>query len=268
VPATTLTPAKVHHRITLPGCVVSEFSQFSSKIPKHYHKPAILSVVVNGNAREQLGARHHEFSPNSIVFKPAEEVHTHEYGAKGTRVVAIEIDPRVAAEWLGSNAERVILCNRGVGESALARIRSELCAPDDLSQIAIQSALLELLTVFIRGSRRLSHQQNVAQRVREYIHCSVLPSSSISKLASESGVTLRLLESSFRREYGCSVAEYIREHRFNRALELITTTETPLACIAHDLGYCDQAHMSRDVSQRTGNTPTLVRQRARKNTNR
>ena len=59
----------------------------------------------------------------------------------------------------------------------------------------------------------------------------------------------------FRAAYGVSPTRYRLEARARRAWRLITTSRDDLAHIAAELGYADQAHMTRDVRALTGRTP-------------
>lgn len=59
----------------------------------------------------------------------------------------------------------------------------------------------------------------------------------------------------FRQAYGVAPSRYRVEARARRAWGLITGTAAPLADIAAETGFADQAHMTRDVKALTGRPP-------------
>ncbi len=58
----------------------------------------------------------------------------------------------------------------------------------------------------------------------------------------------------FRDHFGMPPRAYRAEHRFRRALQRLHG-RAPLASVALEAGYADQSHMSRDLRQRTGQSP-------------
>jgi AraC-like DNA-binding protein len=67
----------------------------------------------------------------------------------------------------------------------------------------------------------------------------------------------------FRQVYGVGPARFRLEARARRAWRMIVEGDTPLAAIAADAGYADQAHMNRDVKQLTGVAPGAWRAQRR-----
>ena len=225
---------------------------------RHFHDVTILSLVLNGDARERLGRVERELRNGSVLIKPAGEVHTHEYGRQGLRMAAIELSQALAVEWIGSHAERVELGQLS-GHPALNRIRLELQAPDDLTPISIKGAVLEIMTALLRARRRSASDSSVAARAREFLHDFEDAAARLPGLASLMGVSQRRLDASFRAAYGCTPAQYCRSLRFSRAVRLIAASELPFAAVAAHAGYCDQAHMTRDFARRMGKSPGMFR---------
>ena len=59
----------------------------------------------------------------------------------------------------------------------------------------------------------------------------------------------------FHQIYGAAPCTYRLELRSRNAWKLIVDTDQPLGTIAHQLGFSDQAHMSRCVKRLTGQSP-------------
>jgi AraC-like DNA-binding protein len=70
------------------------------------------------------------------------------------------------------------------------------------------------------------------------------------------GVSRQTVFRAFRKIYGVSPTRFRVEARARRAWRLIFATRLSLAETAHDSGYSDQAHMTRDVKALTDRTPS------------
>ena len=67
------------------------------------------------------------------------------------------------------------------------------------------------------------------------------------------------LSRAFSREAGMSLTHYRNRVRVSRALERLAAGERSLAVLAADLGFSDQAHLTRTVRAHAGHTPAALR---------
>ena len=67
------------------------------------------------------------------------------------------------------------------------------------------------------------------------------------------------LSRAFTRELGVSLTRYRNRVRVARALDRLEAGEAHLGVLAADLGFADQAHLSRTVRDHLGHTPTALR---------
>ena len=81
------------------------------------------------------------------------------------------------------------------------------------------------------------------------------PDLTIETWARDHGVTRETAFRWFRQAYGVAPSRYRVEARARRAWGMITGTTEALAAIAAEVGFTDQAHMTRDVKALTGKTP-------------
>lgn len=65
----------------------------------------------------------------------------------------------------------------------------------------------------------------------------------------------------FRASFGVSITEFTKMLRVRRACVLLRTTSRPIASIAFDTGFCDQAHLTRAFRAVLGATPAAYRAR-------
>jgi len=79
-------------------------------------------------------------------------------------------------------------------------------------------------------------------------------------LIAELAMAVRLSPShfarAFKRSLGCSPHHYMLKRRVERAKECMRTTTDPLAQIALNCGFADQAHFTRCFKRCEGETPT------------
>lgn len=71
------------------------------------------------------------------------------------------------------------------------------------------------------------------------------------------------LSRAFPREVGVSLTRYRNRVRVGRALDRLEAGEAQLASLAAELGFADQAHLSRTVREHVGHTPTALRRALR-----
>lgn len=78
-------------------------------------------------------------------------------------------------------------------------------------------------------------------------------------LAELLGVSAYRLSRAFTRELGVSLTRYRNRVRLGWALERLEEGEPNLAVLAADLGFADQAHLCRTMTEHLGHTPTALR---------
>lgn len=78
----------------------------------------------------------------------------------------------------------------------------------------------------------------------------------------------RSLERRFRKIFGCSVAEQIRQVRLNQARLMLAETSEPITLIAEKCGFASYTYLSRVFKEATGLSPREFRLRCRSATKR
>ncbi len=119
--------------------------------------------------------------------------------------------------------------------------------------LALLSATVGLLPAGSAGDRAL------VPMAREAILADDSASGGLFTLADHLGVSPYRLSRAFPREIGVSVTRYRNRVRVGRALERLEQGERSLARLAADLGFADQAHLTRTVRAHTGHTPGVLR---------
>lgn len=88
----------------------------------------------------------------------------------------------------------------------------------------------------------------------------------ISELAELAELSPRQLQRAFRETMGTGIHEFILKTRVESACHILQTTETSIAEIAKQHGFCDQSAFTKTFRRITGVTPARFRKEARMRT--
>lgn len=159
-----------------------------------------------------------------------------------------------------------IYLSAGRINSLAAQIHVEAVRPGAASAMAIGGLTLTLLAELRRTLAGYQPGREMAawlrkavtllhQRYREPLH--------MGRLAREVGVHPVHLSRAFRRAFGVTMTEYVRDLRVHVAAEALLATPDPLPRIARSVGYHNLGHFTRSFKRATGVTPGAYRSRTR-----
>ncbi len=231
-------------------------------IEAHGHERTTVTFMVGGACVEQVGRRSLECGPQSVRILPAGEVHTQRCPVD-TRCLTIEV---AAGKMDQIRRFSRVFDRRFVLESRLAsllagRVYREFRRADGASLLAMEGLVLELLGEVTRdGTRSLAPDVPPwLRRARDTIEQRFTEELSLVALAGELGVHPTYLARMFRKHYGWTMAERVRELRLAYAMKQLAESERPLADVAAAAGFYDQSHLNRVVKRFTGLTPAQLR---------
>ena len=93
----------------------------------------------------------------------------------------------------------------------------------------------------------------------EFLRESFTEHLTLTQVASVVGVHPVYLAREFRRFHRCTVGEYVRRLRVERACRQLSSSNESLAMIAAGAGFSDQSHLSRTFKRLIGMTPAQYR---------
>lgn len=234
-------------------------------LPMEPHPRATLSLVLDGGYQVDWGRARQRCGPASLVFHPPGEVYGARISHVGSRCLTVGIDAAVfgsAAEALPPIA-RLHAARSGPPRWLAFELRRELEAGDDLSPAGVESAVLALLAELaeqpaleVRGE-----PPPWLERVKEQLHDEFARHHSLDLLARTAGVHRVHLARAFRRHYGCTVGEYVRQRRVEFASQRLVASRDRLSEIAFDGGFADQSHLTNTFRRLVGMTPAAFRAR-------
>jgi AraC family transcriptional regulator len=249
-------PVQAH---TFDGVSIAENSYVSGlRVAAHAHDSPLLSLVLQGNATEEVAGRSRELSTQCLLYTPSFATHGHRFLTPG-RWLNIQFSSRWFAR-VGAEAGKLPaashLIRGGSTVNWASRLGMEMREPDAVSRFAIEGALLLLISDLARlpvlGERRRPRWFKV---VEDAIEASIAAPPSITDLAALAGVHASHLLRTFRHYHGCTVATYVRRQRVERARVEIASSKRPLSLIALDAGFADQSHFTRVFREAFGQTP-------------
>ncbi|NUR60305.1 MAG: helix-turn-helix transcriptional regulator [Catenulispora sp.] len=142
----------------------------------------------------------------------------------------------------------------------LAHRRLLLAATTGDADYATAEELLNLVALAAGFSTRsLATDDALAAAAREAVIADVPEAVSLCSLAELLGVSPFRLSRVFSRRTGVSLTRYRNRVRVGRAMDRLAGGETALAELAADLGFSDQAHLTRTVREHVGHTPVELR---------
>jgi AraC family transcriptional regulator len=144
------------------------------------------------------------------------------------------------------------------------RLRRELETFDPFASLAIEGLALELIAIFGRAGTPASHAPpSWLRNVRAFLEEDLSRRLSLEGIAAEAGRHPVHVAREFRRYYGCTAGEYLRQLRADKAAGLLRATQMPLTEVALCCGYSDSAQLSRSFRAAFGTTPSTYRRLTR-----
>ena len=230
-----------------------------TKLGWHRHAAPYLTYVLRGGYRERLGNLERQCDAHRLVVHDAGEVHADDFAAS-SRCLNIELDSQFLAQ------REITLRSTGVVRSRMisslaSRAVSEIRRADSMSPLVLEGLMLEMIGELAREQRCESAPRWLS-RVHEVIEWKFREPLTVAGLADVAGVHAVHLSRSFRRQFGRSIGEAIRERRIDFAKSRIRAG-ADLAEVAMESGFADQSHLTRTFRNFTGLTPSEYRRQHR-----
>jgi AraC-like DNA-binding protein len=132
--------------------------------------------------------------------------------------------------------------------------RELLLVSEDLSALTEKISAIE--SVLIARLLRSSFASSAVSLASRIVHSAGRVS--VDQLATDAGISSRQLERRFLRDIGIGPKLLGRILRFQQVFRAVERVDSAWASIAVDCGYYDQAHLIRDFSQFSGQTPAVL----------
>lgn len=121
------------------------------------------------------------------------------------------------------------------------------------SYINIMSLLAEYLT---KTNRAFTYNKELPKMIKDYLNRNYSSKITLDVLAKKFGYCNVTLTTSFKKEFGTTIMQYLSDIRLDKAAEMIQKTLTPFKQIATDCGFSDQNYFSKAFTKRFGCSPS------------
>jgi len=235
-----------------------------TELPEHSHERTIFGVMLGGAFQSRIRRRELDCRVGSAWTEPLGERHANVVGCDGAHVLAIQPDPQRAEmlDGLRPMLEDVhMMHGAGLRADAL-RVSRELQSPDALTALSVDALVMQIFVASARLEFGRGHHGKAPRwllTVRDALHSTFASPPRLDQLANDVGVSASHLAHAFKRHFGIAPGDYARRARADWAIEQLTSTARTIAEIAHDAGYSDQSHLTRDVRRKCGKTPAALR---------
>jgi len=229
----------------------------------HQHENDHFTIVLMGSYHEEIRGRRTEHRSGCMLFYPAGETHSQEFGDAGSS--ALIFRPKSAwNEILISEAiplREAPFVDSGLGRSLAKRLLQETKRNDAFSELIVEGILLELIAAFSRAYRgTLRSEPHVwVRKCHEMLEANCGSALTHQELAGFVGRHPVHVARAFRQVYGETIGDFQRRQRLDRAATLLCKSSSSLAEIAIECGFANQAHFSRCFRAAFGVTPTRYR---------
>jgi AraC family transcriptional regulator len=224
-------------------------------LPLHRHQAPYLCITLAGHYEEVANART-PCGPGSLLAHPGDDAHANVVGPRAARCVNVEFTPALLEE---PPLRELLRAPRHLplspAHEALARLHAALGLRDDTAPLSALGAVLDLVCEAAAPRTAQPTPSPALRRVREVLEADLSRTPSLAELAAVADMHASHLTRSFRRAFGESIGAYLRRRRLDAADLWLRQGELPLARIAVEAGFSDQAHFTRAYRRRFGLTP-------------
>jgi AraC family transcriptional regulator len=233
-------------------------------IPPHAHRNAYLCFVRQGGYVERFGGSSRDCGPLTVAFHVPDETHSEDMNGSDVRSLNVEL----AADWLRRIQEQApglcdpFDCRGGPAAWLAARLYGEFRWGDSASRLMVEGIVLEIVAELARAASPCASAPLWLRRAREVLRERFRENLSPADVALEVGTHPVYLAAVFRKHFGCSLGEFVRNCRVEFAASRLTRRTDCLADLAVEAGFADQSHFTRVFKRATGLTPAAFRRAA------
>ena len=210
----------------------------SGDLPRHRHAAGYMTLVIAGGYDEAGDVGRFRVRPGDLLVHRPFEAHRNAFGRRCAEVINLPLVDLPHLASLNRVAEPDLVARLAERDpAAAARAAAAAAEP-----VAGEDDWPDALAAALRGRQDLFR---------------------IGAWARERGLAPSSASRGFRRLFGTSPERYRAEARARLAWSRIVRTAQPLAAIACEIGFADQAHMTRCVAAVTGRPPAQWRGRVK-----
>jgi len=249
------------HQLETDGLILTDIAYTHDYVDWHYHENIYFTFILTGKVIEGNKKGKVNLSAGSLLFHNVQEPHYNIKPRGETRGMHLELQHRWISE-LYPNIEAKegsfeLLCPKT--KILFYQLLRESKIADDLTTLGVQNLVIEAINPLFSGSRESAFRPSWVNNVDDLLQDNYFCPPNLKEIAAVAGVHPVHLSRSFTKYFGCTIAEYIRLLKVERAFAMLSVKGNSLSTIAHSCGFADQSHMTRCFKSFSGNTPLFFR---------
>jgi AraC-like DNA-binding protein len=204
-------------------------------MPRHRHCTGYVALVLSGSYEEVGDCGRFQVNAGDVLFHRRFEAHLDRFAPTGADTLNFD---------LGAAANTTLAFGRARDPDRIVRLAER--DPHEARDTLLGSLVPQEI-----GTP--DWPDMLAADIRRE------PSLNLTAWAEANGLAPATVSRGFQRVYGIPPVAFRAQMRTQHAWHAIVESDTSLAMIAADVGFADQAHMTRNVSALTGATPSAWR---------
>jgi AraC-like DNA-binding protein len=258
-------PSPIRSIRRLPGVEIAYLDGTGHCFPKHSHDEFVIGANIVGRESIWLDGKCLDASIDEVTVVNPGQLQASEAGGRDWRFVSLYVDPdaawRLAGARPGTMLERAIMPSRPQA-AAIRRVGAAAMEPA-IEAAELTEALADLLAgLFADAGRAARHDARpIAPEVAlaaERLRAEWAAPPALDALAGSLGVSPVHLVRAFNRQHGLPPYAWLNALRLKEARRRLLAGEA-IAAVAADLGFADQAHLTRRFKAAFGITPGAYR---------
>jgi len=228
-------------------------------LPPHAHSNAYMIINLRGAYGEVCRWREDFCSPESVRLLPSGEKHANRF-YQPTLCLNAELSSKLAERYAGSAVTGIAQLRSPFACQVGRKLYAELRHQDNVTELAVLSRIIDLFGLATQRKRIAETWPGPwLLRVRDYIEEHCTSALRLDELATVAGRHPAHLSFEFRRFFGKTISQFIRERRVLRAAGLFHSVAGNVGDVAMMCGFYDQSHFTHAFGQMMGCTPTQYR---------
>jgi AraC family transcriptional regulator len=248
--------------MNLDGVTLTDTEYTKDKVDWHYHKNAYFTFILQGKLIEGNKKETYNCSAGTLLFHNWQEPHFNLKPAGFTRGFHIEMEQ----QWMDNFSFQLNKLQGSIRildtdlKLLLYKIFKETKINDDATPISLHGLLLQTLAG-LQSNQETSFKSKPlwVNKVNEILHDRFSEKLSLNDLSGTLGIHPVHLSRDFSKHFHCSIGEYVRKLKIEKALSLLSNKNNSLLDITFECGFSDQSHFIRSFKEITGINPLAYR---------
>ena len=225
----------------------------------HYHETLHVSYVLKGGNVEKRTTHDIERLPGIVTWYEAGELHRSTKTLAASKHINLEVEQAFLQQYaIDVKPAGEAFLKSPDAAFIMLKILKELQVKDAFTKHSIHLLAINLLTTG-RKQNNYAAMPQWLHTIYTLLHDRWNENVTLRDLALAANVHPVTVSKYFPRYFGCTMGEYMRKIKIEKALVLVTSSYLPLTEISNECGFTDQSHFIRTFKQQTGFLPLQYR---------